>query len=199
VRHWRIFGPRTEDQWYILLPLRRLFFDWSTRFPSCHQLPGYHYHSSSCAVTCSCSLGKMSRGAHVREIFVPPLNMGAHPPFWFLTVNYLPGFLPSLVSMSPPLSHSSLGGKLVRTYLGIPVLLAVVGLPVHATSLHPRRNSAYLDCRWNQFLREGSYLLFVSIDSGFHMGHVFFRAVDLSWRLLGPRCWRIRYVISDRL
>lgn len=21
--HWRIFGPRTEDQWYILLPLRR--------------------------------------------------------------------------------------------------------------------------------------------------------------------------------
>ena len=113
--------------------------------------PATHYHSSSCAVTCSCSLGKLSRGAHVRENFAPPLNMGAHSPFWFLTINYLPGFLPNLVSMSPPLS----GGKLIRMYLGIPVLLAVVGLPAHATSLHPRRNPAYLDCRRNQSLREG--------------------------------------------
>ena len=38
--------------------------------------PATHCHSSSCAVTCSCYLGKVSRGAHVREKFCTSSQYG---------------------------------------------------------------------------------------------------------------------------
>jgi hypothetical protein len=64
------------------------------------------------------------------------------------------------------------------------VLQAVVGLPAHATQFASKRQLGILRLPMEPILTEDQ--LFVSIGSKFQMGHIFFRAVDLSWQLLVP-------------
>lgn len=156
--------------------------------------PATHYHSSSCAVTCS--LGKVSR-AHVREIFAPPLIMGADSPFWFLTLPLAISLVSRLTSspcLRPSLIRLNLAGRLTRTYLGLLVLQALVGLPAHATQFASKRQLGILRLPMESILprRPAFRIYWLEIPNG---APFFSSCGPIIAASCVTRCWGIRYVI----
>jgi hypothetical protein len=103
-----------------------------------------------------------------------------------VSYHWLHGFLPN-PSPCLPRFHWSLGGKLIRpirTYPGVPVLLAVVGLPAHATQFASKTQFGILrlPMEWNQFTQERQLACFSNLS--IPNGAPFFRVVDLSSRAI---------------
>ena len=170
--------------------LRHPSYDWWTRLLHIINYPATHYRSSSCVVICS--LGKVSR-AHVREKFAPPLIMGAHSPFWFLTLPSAISLVSRLVS-SPCLRSSLICLRLTRTYLGILVLQAVVGLPAIATHFASKRQLGILRLPMEPILtrRPAFRIDLLEIPNG---AQLFSSCGPIMAASYATRCWGIRYVI----